>query len=60
MMLLGDKLKQIRLDNKLTIDEVANKLNQYEDINVNKGTISKWERNVQEPKNTFNHFKFVF
>lgn len=52
-MLLGDKLKQIRLDNKLTIDEVANKLNQYEDINVNKGTISKWERNVQEPKNTF-------
>lgn len=51
-MLLGDKLKQVRLDNKLTIDEVVEKLNRY-DINVNKGTISRWERNIQEPKNTF-------
>ena len=52
-MLIGSKLKKIREDNGLTIDELVERLNKYEGINLSKGTVSNWENNKREPKNTF-------
>ena len=52
-MKLSDKLKNIRLENNLTLEELANLLNKYDGIDVSKGTISRWENGTREPKNTF-------
>ncbi|MEI5991395.1 hypothetical protein A5881_002930 [Enterococcus termitis] len=50
--MLGEKLKQLRLTKKLTLEELATKLNlNYpETVNFNKGKLSKWENNKEEPK----------
>lgn len=50
--MLGNKIKQLRLSHKLTLDELASKLNElYPDtVNFNKGKLSKWENNKEEPK----------
>lgn len=52
IMMLGNKIKQLRLSHKLTLDELASKLNElYPDtVNFNKGKLSKWENNKEEPK----------
>lgn len=52
-MKLSDKLKNIRLENNLTLEELANLLNKYDGIDISKGTISRWENGTREPKNTF-------
>lgn len=52
-MKLSDKLKNIRLENNLTLEELANLLNKYDEIDISKGTISRWENGTREPKNTF-------
>src|SRR5699024_4244329 len=50
--MLGQKMKSLRLERKLTLEELANNLNRnYPDtINFNKGKLSKWENNREEPK----------
>lgn len=48
-MNFGDILKQLRLNNNLTQEDLANKLNTIYEIKLNKGMISKWESNKSEP-----------
>lgn len=50
--LIGQKLKSLRKDRQLTLDELANKLNdQYPNtFNFNKGRLSRWENNKDEPR----------
>lgn len=50
--MIGDKIKKLRKINGLTLQELANILNsEYPDtINFNKGKISKWENNREEPR----------
>lgn len=49
---LGDKLKRLRLEHGLTMEEMANRLNQY-DLNVGKSMISRWESEKTVPLNTY-------
>ncbi len=50
--MIGDKIKELRKKNRLTLQELADTLNsEYPDtINFNKGKISKWENNREEPR----------
>jgi len=52
-MQLKDILKEIRLKNNLTLEELADRLNKYDGVDVSKGTISRWENGSREPKNTY-------
>ena len=54
---LGNLLKELRLENKLTQEELANKLNNLHNIKLNKGMISKWEANKSEPR--FEYIKYL-
>lgn len=52
-MRVGKQLKRIRLLKNLTLEEVANAMNQiipeYENISYNRGKLSKWENDTAEP-----------
>lgn len=50
--MLGNKLKQLRLAKNLTLEQLANSLNSKypETVNFNKGKLSKWENDREEPK----------
>lgn len=52
-MRVGKQLKRIRLLKNLTLEEVANTMNQIvpttENISYNRGKISKWENDMAEP-----------
>lgn len=50
-MNIGKNLKSIRLSRNLTLEQLANDLtDEYpEGINFNKGKLSKWENNKEEP-----------
>lgn len=50
--MLGRNLKQLRVSRHLTLEQLANSLNnQYpQTVNFNKGKLSKWENNREEPK----------
>lgn len=52
-MELKDKLIKIRTDNNLTLEELVQRLNRYEGVNISKGTVSRWEHGQREPKNTY-------
>lgn len=54
---LGTLLKELRIENNLTQEELANKLNELHDIKLNKGMISKWESNKSEPR--FEYVKYL-
>lgn len=45
----GNRLKQIRCQNYLTLDELATKYNSTYGGGLNKGTLSKYENGKQEP-----------
>lgn len=53
---LGEKLKQLRKDKNITLEELAIKLNstvkldERDIISFNKGKLSKWENDKEEPK----------
>ena len=50
--MIGNKIRELRKKHNLTLDELANNLNnRYPDtINFNKGKISKWENDKEEPR----------
>ncbi|MBB4824551.1 transcriptional regulator with XRE-family HTH domain [Sporosarcina luteola] len=47
---LGTALKKIRLDNKLSQEEFAERVNKQQGLSINKGMVSKWESGAIEPK----------
>lgn len=50
--MIGSNLRLLRKSRQLTLEELSNQLNQnYPDtLNFNKGKLSKWENNKEEPK----------
>lgn len=50
--LLGANIKKLRTEHKLTLEQLAETLNSNYPgtINFNKGQLSKWENNKEEPK----------
>lgn len=52
-MKLGDKLKAIRTENNMSMEELKNTLNYKYDLNISKSMISRWENNKSEPFNTY-------
>lgn len=50
--MIGNKIRELRKKHGLTLDELANNLNnRYPDtMNFNKGKISKWENDKEEPR----------
>lgn len=57
MKLIGDIIKELRIENELTQEELANKLNNLYNVKLNKGMISKWEANKSEPR--FEYVKYL-
>lgn len=53
MKSLGEKLKDIRIGQGLSMDELANLLNKKYQLTINKSMISRWENNKSEPYNTY-------
>ena len=52
-MKLGDKLKKVRMDNNMSMEELKNLLNNKYDLNISKSMISRWENGKSEPINTY-------
>lgn len=52
-MKLQDKLKKIRLDHHLTMDELAARFKERFGLNLSKSMISKWENGKAEPTNVY-------
>ncbi|MGA4725630.1 helix-turn-helix domain-containing protein [Carnobacterium maltaromaticum] len=50
--MIGESIRRLRKEKKLTLEELANNLNaMYPDtLNFNKGKLSKWENGKEEPK----------
>lgn len=48
-MEIGKKLKKLRVDRNLSQGELAEKINEQFDTNLNKGMISKWENGLGDP-----------
>jgi repressor LexA len=53
----GEILKNLRLKNNLTLEELANNLNTKYGCKLNKGMISKWESGKSEPR--FEYAKYL-
>lgn len=50
-MSLGSKLRELRKSHNLTLEQMANKLNEANPTsNFNKGRLSKWENGNDEPR----------
>lgn len=49
----GQKLKNLRIEKALSMDELVNKLNSLYDLTMTKGMMSRWENNLSEPSNRF-------
>lgn len=47
---LGEVLKELRINRRLSQEELAENLNQKFGSSVNKGMISKWENGLGEPR----------
>lgn len=50
MVSLGSRIKDLRVENGLTQEELAENLNKLFGVSINKGMISKWESNKSEPR----------
>ncbi|EGT3849662.1 helix-turn-helix domain-containing protein [Clostridioides difficile] len=53
----GHIIKILRIEKKLTQDELAKNLNSSFNLKLNKGMISKWESNKAEPR--FEYIKYI-
>ncbi|WP_303060346.1 helix-turn-helix domain-containing protein [Veillonella magna] len=51
-MTLGQKLKNLRTRKGLSLDELTNELNSLYNLNLSKGSISRWENDLREPTNS--------
>ena len=50
MINIGLRLKQLRTERELTIDNLVADMNQhYPDLNINKSMVSRWENGVNDP-----------
>lgn len=52
-MTLGEKLKNVRIENDLSMSELCNRLNKKYNLSISKSMVSRWENNKAEPVNTF-------
>jgi len=46
----GGRIKSLRLERGLTLEELSDQLNEQYGTSLNKGNISKWENNIIEPQ----------
>lgn len=46
---IGERLKEVREDKDLTLDMVVKDLNNQYNIEISKGTLSKWENDRNTP-----------
>lgn len=49
LMTIGDRIKTLRDIRDLTQEELAKAVNTISDLNINRGMISKWENNKENP-----------
>jgi transcriptional regulator with XRE-family HTH domain len=50
MEILGQRLKQLRVERDLSLDMLVADMNRrYPDININKSMLSRWENGVNDP-----------
>lgn len=47
---LGEKLRELRSSHDLSMEQLADELNDKYSTSINKGMISKWENNIGEPR----------
>lgn len=47
---IGKKIKELRINRKLSQEELAEKVNERFGTNLNKGLISKWENCLSDPR----------
>lgn len=57
MLTLGEKLRELRTERNLTMDELVREMNAKYSTNINKGMVSKWENNKGEPR--LEHGKYL-
>jgi transcriptional regulator with XRE-family HTH domain len=50
MVSIGTRIRNLRIERKMTQEELADILNAKFSININKGMISKWEGDKTEPR----------
>jgi transcriptional regulator with XRE-family HTH domain len=46
---LANKIKDLRLSKHLTMDMFVDKMNESFQVEISKGTVSKWEQGLNEP-----------
>lgn len=51
MSSLGHNLKKLRLENKLTLENLASRLTKRSGLSFSKGLISRWENDIVQPRN---------
>lgn len=49
LKVVGERLKQLRVERDLTMDMVVNDMNAQFDIEIRRGNLSKWERGINIP-----------
>lgn len=49
LRIVGERLKQLRIERDLTMDMVVNDMNSKYDLGIRRGNISKWENGVNIP-----------
>lgn len=49
LRIVGERLKQLRVERDLTMDMVVNDMNSKYDLGIRRGNISKWENGVNIP-----------
>lgn len=52
-MNIGNRLKELRKNNKLSMDTLIEKLNQKYNLRITKSMVSRWENNLSEPSSKF-------